>query len=79
MEKTDYHVRGIKPSISEELLEELRYIAPHVRYNLINIRRIAATRARIQRVLIKHVQMRQSMNTKPSKKGYLCFYSVKSW
>lgn len=69
MEKVKYYVRGLKSSISEEMLEELRRISPNLRSSLIENRCIAAAIGRSQRALVDHAQSLQSMNTKTRKKG----------
>lgn len=42
--KAIYYIRGLKPSLCEGVLEELRLIPPSVRPKLIEIRRIAAAK-----------------------------------
>lgn len=47
--KVKYYVFGLKPSIGEEVLEELRRVPLTAPSNLIETKRIVATKARFQR------------------------------
>lgn len=73
MEKMNYYVRGSKPPIFKELLEEIQRMPPTVRSNLVDNRRIAASKGCSQCTLMKYAQLSQSMNTKTGKKGLPTF------
>lgn len=51
------------------MLEELKRMPSNMRSDLIELGRIAAVKDRLQRVFMKHVQSRKSMNTKTNKRG----------
>lgn len=73
MEITICYVRSLNPYICEEILKELRRMSCNVCSNLIDISNITAAERRSQRLLMKHTQPRQSINTKTGEKVLLTF------
>lgn len=69
MKKINSYVRGLKPSIPEQGLKELRPMPPNVRSNIIEIRHIEAEKGRSQRGLMKQAQPRQQLSNKTNEKG----------
>lgn len=73
MVKGNYYVCSLKPSICDEMLKELRHIPLNVCLNLIYIRITTAAKVCSQCTLMEHAQLRQSTNTRESKKGLSTF------
>lgn len=66
MEKVNSYVRGLKPSSSKVMLEELRCVPPNDRPNFVDARCIDAAKDRSQRTLMEHSHPSQLVNTKTS-------------
>lgn len=69
MEEVSNYICGLKPSIQEEMLEEVRHMPFIVCSDLIHREFIAAAKRRFWGGWMKHTQPRQLMNISASKKG----------
>lgn len=58
MKEDNCYVRGLKPYIRKEIMEELQRIPPNMRSNLIEIKRMETENVRSERALMEHVQLR---------------------
>lgn len=68
MEKVNHYVCVLKPSIREEMPQEMRRIPLNVRSNLIGIKVLQLQKDSSQRALIQYTQPQKWMNTKSVKK-----------
>lgn len=70
MDEVKCEVCDLKPSIREEILEELKRKPPNVCYRFIDKRRIIVAKGLRLQALIEHAQPQQSMDTKTREKSY---------
>lgn len=68
-EQTSYYDGGLKPSVRDEILEELQLMAHNISFILIEIMLIAAAKKRFHRALMEHAHSQQTIYIKASKKG----------